>query len=601
LVLFALQRAANGELIGMGILDWIVFFAFIGYVVWDGVRRRSGAADLEGYYAGGRKIPWWAAGLSIMATQASAITVIGTTGQGHEHGMRFVQSYFGLPFAMVLLCIFLVPLYRSRNVLTPYELLEDRFGPMSRTLASLIFLCSRCLALGAVIYAPSVALSAILGIDTMIAVFIIGALTTTYTLIGGVAAVIWTDVKQMTVILVGLVIVFAMLIWDLLPQFGSFNKMLEVAGAADKLGALEVVPANDGLIPRTHAEVAGKIGEPSFWEQKYNVWAGVFGGLFLHLSYFGCDNSQAQRLLTSKNESESKKSLLLSAFAKVPMQAFVLLIGVLMWLFYSVNEQPMLYKAEHVAAAQSEEFSDQIAPLQVAFDAAHQERKESLLALARAEGSVTADPAALKRYQDAVAKVDETRRQARILVHDTVDAAGKPKDDKDTNNIFCQFILAKMPPLLLGLIIAAIFAAAMSSIDSVLNSLSGATVVDIYRRWIRPGCSDAQALRVGKFITLFWGVVATFTALFFAGGGSIIEMINRVGSWFYGSLLGIFVMALFMRRAGDLAGALGLLGGMGAVLLVHNTVKVEFLWYNVVGLVGVVTVGFVTSRIIRRR
>ena len=198
-------------------------------------------------------------------------------------------------------------------------------------------------------------------------------------------------------------------------------------------------------------------------------------------------------------------------------------------------------------------------------------------------------------------RVDEARRDARILVHDTVDEAGKAQDDKDTNNIFCQFILAKMPPLLLGLIIAAIFAAAMSSIDSVLNSLSGATVVDIYRRWIKPGCDDAHALRVGKFITLFWGVIATFTALFFAGGGSIIEMINRVGSWFYGSLLGIFVMALFMRRAGDLAGALGLLGGMGAVLVVHNTVKVEFLWYNVVGLVGVVAVGFLTSLVVKRR
>jgi len=596
----------------MGYLDWIVFFAFIGYVVWDGMRRRSGATDLEGYYAAGRKIPWWAAGLSIMATQASAITVIGTTGQGHEHGMRFVQSYFGLPFAMVLLCIFLVPFYRSRNVLTPYELLEERFGPMSRTLASLIFLCSRCLALGAVIYAPSVALSAILGLDTMVAVFIIGALTTTYTLVGGVSAVIWTDVKQMTVILVGLVIVFVMLVVELLPEFGSFGKMLELAGAADKLGALEVVPANDGLLPRTHAEIAAAkealaadpnavVADPSFWEQKYNVWAGVFGGLFLHLSYFGCDNSQAQRLLTSKNATESKKSLLLSAFAKVPMQAFVLLIGVLMWLFYSVNEQPMLYKTEHVTAAQSAEFAAKIEPLQAEFDAAHQERKASMLALAELEAGVTSDAQALARYQAATKKVDDTRKKARVLVHNTPDDKGKLKDDKDTNNIFCTFILSKMPPLLLGLIIAAIFAAAMSSIDSVLNSLSGATVVDIYRRWIKPDATDAQSLRVGKFTTLFWGVIATFTALFFAGGGSIIEMINRVGSWFYGSLLGIFVMALFMRRAGDLAGALGLVGGMTAVVIVHNTVKVEFLWYNVVGLLGVLIVGGTTALLTKRK
>ncbi|MFT4841380.1 MAG: SSS family solute:Na+ symporter [Planctomycetota bacterium] len=584
----------------MGILDWLIFFAFIGYVVWDGVRRRSGATDLEGYYAGSRKIPWWAAGLSIMATQASAITVIGTTGQGHERGMGLVQSYFGLPFAMVLLCIFLVPYFRSRKVLTPYQLLEERFGPMSRTLASLIFLCSRCLALGAVIYAPSIALSAILNIDLVFAVVIIGVLTTTYTMVGGVTAVIWTDVKQMVVILVGLVIVFGMLLWEVVPQLGSFGKVLELAGAADKLGALEIIPENTGLVPRTHAAIAAGIGDPSFWEQKYNVWAGVFGGVFLHLSYFGCDNSQAQRLLTSKNADESKKSLLLSAFAKVPMQAFVLLLGVLMWMFYTVTPQPMLFNSDQIAAAQSVEFEQRIAPLQVEFDTAHAERKASMLALAEVEGGVTADPVALARYQTAVAQVDSVRKRARILVTDEV-KDGKAVDSKDTNDIFCRYILAEMPPLLLGLIIAAIFAAAMSSIDSVLNSLSGATVIDIYRRWIRPNCSEAHALRVGKFTTLFWGVVATFTALFFAGGGSIIEMINQVGSWFYGSLLGIFVMALFMRRAGDLAGALGLLGGMGAVLLVHNTVKVEFLWYNVVGLVGVLVVGFVTSLFVKRR
>ncbi|MCK5944451.1 MAG: hypothetical protein KAI24_20855 [Planctomycetes bacterium] len=585
----------------MGWIDWLVFFAFLGYVVWDGARRRSNANDLEGYYAAGRTIPWWAAGLSIMATQASAITVIGTTGQGHDGGMEFVQSYFGLPFAMVLLCIFLVPYYRSRNVLTPYELLEERFGPASRTLASMIFLCSRCLALGAVIYAPSVALSAILGIETSVAVFVIGGLTTAYTVLGGVSAVIWTDVKQMSVILVGLCIVFVTLVVDLLPDFGSFTAMLDVAGAADKLGALEIEPAHDALLPRTHAEIAAGAGEPSFWEEKYNVWAGLFGGLFLHLSYFGCDNSQAQRLLTSPDAGQSKKSLLMSAFAKVPMQGFILLIGVLMWLFYATNEQPMLFKPDHVVAAERPEVRPQVEVLQQRFDEAHAERKAAMLALAQQDGPATDSPDLLRRYQAAVVEVDAVRRQARMLVSGASDGTGQARDDKDTNNIFCRYILDRMPPILLGLIIAAIFAAAMSSIDSVLNALSGATVVDIYRRWLRPDASDAQSLRVGRYVTLVWGVIATFTALFFAGGGSIIEMINRVGSWFYGSLLGIFVMALFMRRAGDLAGALGLCGGMAAVLVVHNVWKVQFLWYNVVGLVGVLVVGGLTSLFTGRR
>ncbi|MCB9878297.1 MAG: hypothetical protein H6835_11925 [Planctomycetes bacterium] len=578
----------------MRLVDWIVFFAFLAYVVWDGVRRRAGAKDLEGYYAGGRSIPWWAAGLSIMATQASAITVIGTTGQGHEGGLEFVQSYFGLPFAMVLLSIFLVPYYRSRNVLTPYELLEERFGPASRSLTSLVFLCSRCLALGIVIYAPAVALSAILGIGTTTAVLLIGVLTTGYTLVGGVSAVIWTDVKQMSVILIGLVIVFGMLLWDLLPQF-SFGKMLELAGAADKLGALELTPAHESLWPRSHADIERHIGEPSFWEEKYNVWSGLFGGLFLHLSYFGCDNSQAQRLLTGKDAAQSKKSLLMSAFAKVPMQGFVLLIGVLMWLFYATHGQPMLFKPDHQVAAEKAELAPRVAALQIEFDAAWAERKASMEQLAALDGLPAEHPEQVARFQRAVRAVADVRARARKTV------APDTPNPKDTNDIFCRWILDEMPPVLLGLIIAAIFAAAMSSIDSVLNALSAATVVDFYRRWLRPACSEREALRAGKVVTLLWGATATFTALFFAGGGSIIERINEVGSWFYGSLLGIFVMALFVRRAGDLAGALGLCGGMAAVLLVHNTWKVEFLWYNVVGLVGVLLVGGVTALFVPRR
>ena len=585
----------------MGWIDWTVFFAFLAYVVWDGIRHRSKSGDLEGYYAGGRKIPWWAAGLSIMATQASAITVIGTTGQGHDGGMEFVQSYFGLPFAMVLLCIFLVPYFRSRNVLTPYQLLEERFGPASRTLASLIFLCSRCLALGAVIYAPSVALSAILDVDTMLAVFLIGGLTTAYTMLGGVSAVIWTDVKQMSVILIGLAVVFFMLLSDLLPQFGSISKLLEVAGAADKLGALEVTPAHEGMLPRSHADVAAGEGEPSFWEEKYNVWAGLFGGLFLHLSYFGCDNSQAQRLLTSADADESKKSLLMSAFAKVPMQGFILLIGVLMWLFYATHQQPMLFKPEHVAAAEDPAIAAQVAQLQERFDDAHADRKAAMMTLAERQERPAEQDLATQKYQRAVRAVTSIRMEARKLVGGKTDANGAPRDDKDTNNVFCHYILSQMPPVLLGLIIAAIFAAAMSSIDSVLNALSGATVVDIYRRWIRPDADDRRALQVGRYVTLFWGLTATFTALFFAGGGSIIEMINKVGSWFYGSLLGIFVMALFFRRTSDLAGAAGLCGGMAAVVVVHNTVKVQFLWYNVVGLVGVLAVGGAVALLTRRR
>ncbi|MCA8948520.1 MAG: sodium:solute symporter [Planctomycetes bacterium] len=575
----------------MSTVDWIVFAAFIAYVVWDGMRRTAGSKDLEGYYAGNRSIPWWAAGLSIMATQASAITVIGTTGQGHEGGLGFVQFYFGLPFAMVLLCIFLVPLYRKRAILTPYEYLEGRFGPATRALAGLIFLASRCLALGVVIYAPAVALSAMIGLETWQSVLVIGTLTTLYTVVGGIAAVVWTDVKQMTVILLGLGFVCAILLWDLLPQFG-FGQLLDLAGAAGKLNAVEVLPAHTGLVPRLLDEG----GEPSFWEYKYTLWSGLIGGLFLQLSYFGCDHSQAQRLLTSRDVGESRKSLLLSAFAKVPMQTFVLFLGVLMWLFYALNGQPMLYKSVHVERAASAELAPIVAPIQAEFDAALAVRTTRMKQLAALPGGPDSDPALLADYQRAVADVAAIRQRARIAVS-APGLDGKPRDEGDTNDIFCRFILDQLPPVILGLVIAAIFAAAMSSIDSVLNALSAATIVDYYRRWLRPRCSERHAVTAGRIVTLFWGVVSTGMALWLGGGGSVIERINQVGSFFYGSLLGIFALALFVRRAGELAGVLGLLSGMGAVLILWQTVRIEYLWFNVVGCLVVLAVGWLVSRI----
>lgn len=576
----------------MRTIDWIVFALFLAYVVWDGMRRAVSSRDLEGYYAGGRKIPWWAAGLSIMATQASAITVIGTTGQGYEKGMDFIQIYFGLPLAMVLLCIFLVPLYRSRAILTPYEYLEERFGPLTRSLASLIFLLSRCLALGVVIYAPSVALSAMIGIETWLAVLLIGALTTLYTVVGGVSAVIWTDVKQMTVILGGLFFVLYILLRDLLPHF-SFGEILDLSGAAGKLNALETEPQSTELMPRTLAEYDAKEGAKSFWEEKYNLLSGLFGGLFLHLSYFGCDHSQTQRLLTSKDTRQSRLSLLVSAFAKVPMQAMVLFIGVLIWMFYAVEGPRMLYKTEHIQAAQSEPHQAEIHALQLEFDRATAEQLAWMKELAALPNGPESDPVLLREYQSSIAEVSRLRGEARQLVTGS-------QNNKDTNDIFCRFILENLPPILLGLVIAAIFAAAMSSIDSTLNALSAATVVDFYRRWIRPDATERQSVRVGRVLTLLWGVVATLTALMFDGRGSVIELINQVGSLFYGSLLGVFALALFVRGAGARAGVIGLCSGMAVVLIVHNTLKIEFLWYNVIGCLAVVFAGALVALFERR-
>jgi len=559
-------------------LAWTVFVGFLAYVVFDGLRRSRGTRTLEGYFAGRRSIPWWAAGLSVMATQASAITVIGTTGQGHDGGLEFVQAYFGLPFAMVLLCIFLVPVYRKSPVLTAYEFLERRFGPATRSLASLIFLVSRCLAFGIVIYAPAVVLSHMLGLSITTTVLAVGALTTCYTMIGGVHAVIWTDVKQMVVILAGLLMCLGILLYRVLDQL-SFSEMLAVLGATGKLNALEATPESATLVPRLLSDEGGA---KSFWEEKYNLWSGLFGGLFLHLAYFGCDQSQVQRILTNPTERESKLALLMSAFAKVPMQLMVLFIGVVMYLFFALNGGPLLFNPNDREVAAD---LPAVQVIEEQYRDVSERRRDLALRLAAADGGPAADRQLLEEFQQTVRESRELRERALSEVYSGQDVHW------DTNYVFPYFIFEYLPSILLGLIVAAIFAAAMSSSDSALNSLAAASVVDFYKRWVRPGATERQALRVSRYMTLFWGAAATGAALMLGGGGSVIELINKVGSFFYGTLLGVFILAVFVRSAGPRAAFFGMIGGMAAVLVVHNTLRVEFLWYNVVGAVGVLVTG----------
>ncbi len=582
----------------MNPIDWVVFLGFLTYVVWDGLRRGRGTKTLEGYFAGSRSIPWWAAGLSIMATQASAITVIGTTGQGHDHGMEFVQTYFGLAFAMVLISIFFVPMYRSQPILTAYEYLERRFGPGTRTLASLIFLVSRCLAFGVVLYAPGVVLSALLEIDVVTTVLFVGALTTAYTMFGGVRAVIATDVKQMVVIIGGLVLVLVLLLVEVVPEF-TFVGALEALGATGKLNAVEFT-----VDP-----------EKGFWNDKYNFWSGMLGGVFLMLAYFGADQSQVQRILTNPTADESRKALLLSAFAKVPMQAGVLFIGVLLYLFYTLNPGPLLFDPQLRAAAQDPAIATQFESIQANYAQVQRTRLEGAITIAK-EGFDNVPESVVLEFQEAVAEASRHREEARRLVFlnqpDLRELSDEEKDEKgtpsDTNYVFPHFILEHVPVVLLGLIMAAIFAAMMSSADSALNSLTSSSIVDIYRRWFRPDASEAHSLFASRVMTLFWGVSATGAALMFQGAGSVIEVVNKVGSLFYGSLLGVFLLGLMIPRAGGRAGFIGMLGGMSVVMVLHfkpfdwfSDFSVEFLWYNPIGCLAVLIIGGIVTLLKRSR
>jgi Na+/proline symporter len=569
----------------MHAIDWIVVGAYLVWIVWDGIRRTRRTDEVEGYFLANRSLPWWAVGLSVMATQLSAITLVGTTGQGYADGMRFVQFYLGLPLAMIILSLTLVPFFYHARVFTAYEYLERRFDLKTRTLASILFLLSRGMSCGVIVAAPAVILSIMLGWNLTLTILAIGLPTIVYTMIGGVQAVTWTDVKQMAVIVGGLLAAVGALIAGL-PGDVSVTEALHVAGAAGRMRALDFT-----FDPR----------------ETYTFWSGLLGGLFLMLSYFGCDQSQVQRYLTAKSVDEGRHSLLMSAYYKIPLQALVLLTGVLVFAFYLFNEPPMLFNRVHAdRIAQSGRVSE-FRALESEFTRAFEARRAASAALANA-GEGPGEAEARATFLAANDELKGVRGRAAALVRDI---AG---DDRyrsftgdtptaDVNYVFPTFVTTRMPIGLVGLMIAAIFAAAMSSIAAELNSLATSTVIDIYRRLVRPAETDAHYLFVSKLATGFWGLFACVVAVFAAGLGSLIEVVNRFGSFFYGSLLGVFVLALLFKRANGHGAFVGLLGGMTLVAIVAfhpDTRGISFLWHNPIGVAGVLGVGLVVTLITSR-
>jgi len=563
----------------MRTLDWLVVGGYLFWIVYDGLARTKRADEVEGYFLAHRSLPWWAVGLSVMATQLSAITLVGATGQGYADGMRFVQFYLGLPIAMVILSLTLVPFFYRARVFTAYEYLETRFDLKTRTLASVLFLLSRGLSCGVIIAAPAVILSIILGWNLTLTILAIGLPTAVYTMIGGVQAVTWTDVKQMVVIVGGVLAAVAALVLGL-PDQVSFGDALHIAGAAGRLKAIDFT---------------------FDMSQTYTFWSGLLGGLFLMLSYFGCDQSQVQRYLTAKSVNEGRQSLLMSAFFKIPLQALVLLTGVLVFVFYLFNQPPMLFNRVHAEKVANSARSGEYQVLETEFTRAFETRRAATEVLAVADDE--ARPAARQGFLDANAVVKAVRGRAAQLVQQVAgddNYKGMTGDTPvpDINYVFPTFITTRLPMGLVGLMIAAIFAAAMSSIAAELNSLATSTVIDIYRRILRPAESDAHYLKASKLATGAWGVFACVVATFAAGLGSLIEVVNRFGSFFYGSLLGVFVLALAVRRANGTGAFVGLLTGMAAVAVVafHPSTKgLSFLWQNPIGVIVVVVVGTIVS------
>lgn len=563
-------------------MNWLaitVFVAVTAYTIWDGVRRTIGAKTMEGFFAAGRSIPWWAAGLSVMATQLSAITLIGGVGMGYRNGLEWVQFYFALPLAMVILCIWFVPMYRQHPILTAYEYLERRFGPATRTLTSLAFLVSRCLAFAVVLYAPSVVFSTMTGVPITPMVFVVGLITTAYTVAGGVGGVVWTDVKQMAIIVVAILGCLCLLLWDTLQQLG-FGGTFAALGAAGKLNAVEVANANWSLAPALDAGAKAT----SFWSDEYNLWTGLFGTLFLFLSYFGCDQVQVQSLLTSKSVDASRRALLMSAFTKIPLQLLVLWMGGLLFLHHSLGKEPLLFNpsdANKVAtAAKVDALPADVRARYLAALARHDEattaRREAMVRIA----TVGDDPTALASYQAAITQAQAAQDEARAAIG----------GGKDTNYVFTEYLFNEVPKPLLGLMVAAIFAAAVSSAAGALSSLTSASMVDIYRRWFAPSVDDRRALTTSRIVMGFWGLAAT-TVASFLGDRPVLEQVNHFGSLFYGSILGVFLLALFVPRANGVGAVLGLFAGLVVTNVVDATMHIAYLWYNLLGAAVCVAVG----------
>lgn len=555
----------------MQTIDWAVVVAYLVWVVWDGIRKSRATHEVEGYFLANRSLPWWAVGLSVMATQMSAITLVGTTGRGYMEGMSIIQLYFGLPLAMVILSVTLVPFFHRAKVYTAYEYLEKRFDSKTRTLASLLFLLSRSLACGVVIAAPAVILSVVLGWNLTLTVLGIGVPAVLYTVVGGVQAVTWADVKQMGVIVGGVATAIAVLVLNL-PDGVSTIDALHVAGAT---GRLEAIDFSFDL------------------DKTYTFWSGMIGGLFLMLSYFGCDQSQVQRYLTAKSIDEGRQSLLMSAYFKIPLQIVIPLIGVLMFTFYLFQQPPMLFNRAHDAQVRASARSAEYAKLEADFAQAFAGRREAATRLveARRAGDDEGLARATQAFHGADDRVGDVRKRAATLVQ----AVTGDRAYSDVNYVFPSFVTGHMPMGVVGLIIAAIFAAAMSTIAAELNSLSTATVIDFYRRLVKTEASDAHYLTVSKAVTAFWGVVACVVAIYASNLGPLIDVVNRFGSFFYGSLLGVFILAVAIPRATSRGAFVGLLAGIAAVAYVASTTTVSFLWHNVVGVVAVLVVGMVVS------
>lgn len=562
----------------METIDWIVLVGTLLFIVVYGVWKTKGSKNVEDYIGGGRDSKWWTIGLSVMATQASAITFLSTPGQAFHDGMGFVQFYFGLPLAMIIICLVFVPIYHRLKVYTAYEFLEDRFDLKTRSLAAILFLIQRGLAAGITIYAPSIILSAVLGWDLRTLNVIIGVLVIIYTVSGGTKAVSVTQKQQMFIIMTGMFIAFFFIL-RYLPDDITFSKALKIAGASDKLNILDF----------------------SFdTKSRYTFWSGITGGLFLALAYFGTDQSQVQRYLSGKSVRESQLGLIFNGMLKIPMQFFILLVGVMVFVFYQYNAAPLNFNPSATKTVMESDFSDDYNQLQESQIALEVEKKmaqnQFSAALELKEYNAIAEA---KQQIIAINKQDSTNR---IVAKNLIKQANENSETNDKDYVFIYFILNNLPKGLIGLLLAVILSAAMSSTASELNALGTITALDLYKRNKKEEASEKHYVNASKWFTLTWGIIAIGIASVANLFDNLIQLVNIIGSIFYGNVLGIFLLAFFFKFIkGNAVFFAALLTQVLVCIIYYNLIhvypsgeeKLGYLWLNFIGAALVILIAFI--------
>jgi Na+/proline symporter len=558
----------------MSLTDWIVLGVTLLVIVIYGVWKSGKNQNIDQFLMGNRSMPWYTVGLSVMATQASAITFLSAPGQAYSDGMRFVQFYFGLPLAMIVLCVTFVPIFSRLKVYTAYEFLEQRFDLKTRALTSFLFLIQRGLSTGITIYAPSIILSTILNINTVYTTLFIGGLVIFYTVYGGTKAVSYTQLLQMSIIFLGMFLAGVVVV-SLLPQGVGFAKALHLAG---KLGRMNVIDWKFDI------------------NNRYTIWSGLIGGFFLQLSYFGTDQSQVGRYLTGSSVGQSRMGLIMNGLIKVPMQFLILLIGVLVFAFYQFNQPPMFFNRYEVEQVRSGRYSAEYNQLEKQYNAAFQQKKIRADELSQALESK--DAGKISQASSDLKQADEQQ----LIIRKGAIALMKKNNSKangdDTNYVFLNFVTHNLPRGLIGLLIAIVFLASMGSTASALNSLASTTVVDIYKRIINPNASDKNYLDASRLATVFWGVICVLMALYASKVGNLLEYVNELGSYVYGTVLGVFVVAFYLKKIRGTSVFIAAIITEITICFMGYYKVIAYLWLNGIGCVLLVFIALIINLLI---